>query len=45
MKKLGAHKTGKSCLYLKSLDDIDRDVLRQLIAKSVEDMGRMYDCA
>ncbi len=35
MKKLGKHKTGKSCLYLKRLADVDLDVLRQLIEKAV----------
>ena len=35
MKKLGKHKTGKSCLYVKSLDDVDTDVLRELIERSV----------
>ena len=27
MKKLGKHKTGKSCLYIKSLDDVDNKEL------------------
>ncbi len=35
LKKLGKHKTGKSCLYIKRLDDIDMDVLTQLIDDSV----------
>ena len=35
MKKLGPHKTGKGCLYLKRLADIDLDVLRTLIDRSV----------
>jgi len=35
MAKLGKFKTGKSCLYIKKLDDIDRNVLRALIKKSV----------
>ena len=34
MTKLGKHKTGKSCLYITRLDDIDRSVLEELIAKS-----------
>lgn len=38
MSRLGKHKTGKSCLYLKSLDDVDMDVLRELITESVEAM-------
>ena len=36
MKGLGKFKTGKSCLYVKRLSDVDRDVLRELIAQSVE---------
>lgn len=36
MKKLGEHKTGKSCLYIKKVDDIDLDVLRELIECSVD---------
>ena len=34
--KLGKHKTGKACLYVKKLDDIDLPTLRTLIEKSVE---------
>lgn len=44
MKKLGPHKTGKSCLYLKNLDVTDRTVLERLIRNSVEDMRSKYDC-
>ena len=36
MKKLGKHKTGKACLYIKRLSDVDLDVLTELIEKSVE---------
>lgn len=35
MKKLGKHKTGKSCLYVKRLSDVDLVVLRKLIKQSV----------
>ena len=34
LQKLGPHKTGKGCLYIKKLEDIDLDVLKQLLAKS-----------
>lgn len=34
--KLGKHKTGKSCLYVKRLSDIDLGVLEELLARSVE---------
>jgi hypothetical protein len=33
--KLGPHKSGKGCLYLESLEDIDMDVLRELVERSV----------
>jgi len=37
--KLGKHSTGKSCLYIKRLSDVDRDVLRELVAESVAHMN------
>ncbi len=36
--KLGKYSTGKSCLYIKKLEDVDQDVLRELVSKSVEHM-------
>lgn len=42
MKKLGKYKTGKSCLYIKKLDDVDQEVLRELITASVGEMQRRY---
>src|SRR5215831_3555142 len=33
--RLGPYKTGKGCLYVKRLDDVDRDALRELIDRSV----------
>jgi len=33
--KLGKHTTGKGCLYIKKLADVNPDVLEELIAKSV----------
>ena len=33
--RLGPHKSGKGCLYIKRLDDVDRDALRELIDRSV----------
>ncbi len=33
--KLGKHKTGKGCLYIKNLADVDKRVLQTLIAKSL----------
>ena len=40
--KLGKHKTGKGCLYIKRLDDINRDVLRDLITASVQERRKRY---
>ena len=42
MEKLGKHKTGKSCLYVKTLDDIDRKVFARLVKKSVTHMHKTY---
>jgi hypothetical protein len=39
---LGPHKMGKSCLYFKRLDDIDRSVLRKLVASAVASVKRRY---
>jgi len=33
--RLGPHKSGKSCLYIRRLGDVDRDALRELIDRSV----------
>ncbi|MCB9108447.1 MAG: DUF1801 domain-containing protein [Anaerolineales bacterium] len=38
MAQLGKYKTGKSCLYIKKLKDIDQAVLRELVKQSVEHM-------
>ena len=42
MQKLGKYKTGKSCLYVNKLEDIDEEVLRQLIRESMEYMKEKY---
>jgi hypothetical protein len=36
LKKLGKHKTGKACLYINKLEDVDTDVLRELIERQVK---------
>jgi len=43
MAKLGKYKTGKSCLYIKRLADVDEDVLERLIDDSVEYMRKKYE--
>lgn len=39
MEKLGKHKTGKSCLYLKRLSDVDLPTLQALMDESVKAMA------
>jgi len=36
MKQLGKHSTGKGCLYINKLEDVDIKVLKKLINKSVK---------
>ena len=36
LEKLGKHKAGKGCLYIKKLDDVNLAVLEDLVSKSVE---------
>ena len=43
MNKLGKYKTGKSCLYIKRLSDIDEKILEQLINRSVKHMRKHYE--
>lgn len=45
MARLGKHSAGKSCLYIKKLEDIDLDVLEALIRESVGFMRSVYGTA
>jgi hypothetical protein len=40
--RLGKHRTGKSCLYIKRLDQIDMSVLEELCAASLAWMATKY---
>lgn len=42
IKKLGKFKMGKSCLYIKKLEDIDKNVLEQLIKESIKYTKEKY---
>jgi len=42
MKNLGKYKTGKSCLYIKKLEDVDEGTLEKLIDRSVKVMRKRY---
>ncbi len=39
--RLGKYKTGKACLYIKKLEDVDLDVLKELIKASADHMTQM----
>ena len=42
MEKLGPHKLGKSCLYLKSLEGIDLKVMAKLIKQGLKDLKKNH---
>ncbi len=42
LERLGRHRTGKSCLYLKRLADVDREVLRELVRESLKAMDQRH---
>jgi hypothetical protein len=42
LQELGKHRTGKVCLYIKRLSDIDEGVLEKLVKASVAEMRRKY---
>ena len=45
LERLGKHKTGKSCLYINKLDDVDNEVLRQLVRESVQAMRAKHEAS
>jgi hypothetical protein len=40
--KLGKHTTGKGCLYIKKLADIDQEILKEMVVKSVATVRQRY---
>jgi len=40
--RLGKHKMGKSCLYIKRLSDVDEDVLKEIMQKGLGLMAEKY---
>ena len=41
LKKLGKFSTGKSCLYIKKLADVDKKVLKELVSESIQYMKKL----
>lgn len=42
LQRLGKHKLGKGCLYIKRLDDVNVSVLAELVRQSLSDMKKRY---
>jgi len=42
LKKLGKHKTGKGCLYINRLADVDLPTLKELVKQSVKHLKATY---
>lgn len=42
LKKLGKHKTGKGCLYINKLTDVDLPTLKELVKRSVKRLKATY---
>ena len=40
--RLGKHKEGKGCLYIKRLSDVDADVLEEMVAETLAYMAQTY---
>ena len=40
--KLGKHRTGKVCVYIKRLANVDLNVLETLVARSIAETKRLY---
>jgi hypothetical protein len=40
--RLGKHKTGKACLYIKKLADVDQQVLEEICIRSLAYMDKAY---
>lgn len=41
--KLGKHKMGKGCLYIKSMNDVDAKILKQIIEISIEALKKQVE--
>ncbi|MCM3086491.1 DUF1801 domain-containing protein [Bhargavaea ginsengi] len=42
LSRLGKHTSGKSCVYVNKLDDIDQDVLKEIILSSITFLEKTY---
>jgi len=42
LSKFGKHKTGKSCIYIQKLEDIDTSILTKMVKNSIEHTKKQY---
>ena len=42
LQKLGKHKTGTGCVYIKKLDDVEENILKEMILSSIKEIRSMY---
>lgn len=42
LSRLGKHKMGKSCLYIRRLSDVDESVLKEIMQKGLDIMAEKY---
>lgn len=42
LERIGKYKLGKSCFYVKKLEQIDLDVLKELIRAGLDDLAKKY---
>lgn len=42
LSKFGKHKSGKGCIYIQKIADINIDVLKKMISLSVENLNKLY---
>ena len=42
LKKFGKHKTGKACVYIKKLEDIDIEILKKMVTNSIKHYKAKY---
>ncbi len=43
LSRLGKHKTGRACLYVNKLADIDLSVLEELIERGLSDLNKIWE--
>ena len=42
LQRLGKHKAGKGCIYIKKLNDVDENVVKEIIDASVKNLKELY---